>query len=167
LKNQVTAYQETWEKVEASILETLQEVVHLHFKQSFIIVYITRYLHTVSDPLIISGHFSPEEFRDILTHELIHILLVYNCENYTIKNLLKHDIFSEYTKLTQIHILVFAIEAYIYEVIFHTTSDFLTQRLEKTTYKEYKLALKIVKTIGYFGVIRLLNRDIKNSSSLR
>lgn len=164
IENRIKEYQVVWRSKEIFILKTLQQVSHLRFIHSFIVAYVTRYLHTISDPLIISAHFSPEEFVDVFIHELIHILLVYNQENYSIRELLNSQLFSKYSNITRIHILVFAIQACLTEKMHQDPFKFLiTGKSNESNDLEYKLAYDIVYKIGFKKITKLLYHDITKS----
>lgn len=75
----VENYKKEWEKYEQEILQGLYDITNLEFNRDAIDVYIVSVNpRQFSNPIIIKSGFSPDEFVDTLTHELIHRLLVLN-----------------------------------------------------------------------------------------
>jgi hypothetical protein len=74
----VHAYQKAWAPFEAQILTAMTELLDLDFRQNVIDVYIAPWFNAFSDPLVIGVTKQSDEFIDVLTHELIHRLLIDN-----------------------------------------------------------------------------------------
>ncbi len=75
----VEEYKNEWEKYGPKILNALCEVTSLSFNREVIDVYIVSgNPRQFSNPVVIKSGFSPSEFVDVLTHELIHRLFVLN-----------------------------------------------------------------------------------------
>lgn len=72
------AYKNEWSKYEGKILPALCEVLGVDFYQSVIDVPCAPFFIPQSEPLIIHFRAEPDEFVDVLTHELIHVLLTDN-----------------------------------------------------------------------------------------
>lgn len=71
----VAAYQAAWEPVEKKILTAMTDSLGLEFRKNIIDVSIAPWFRAFSDPLVIGVTYEPDMFVDILTHELIHVLL--------------------------------------------------------------------------------------------
>lgn len=72
------AYREAWQPYELKILSGMCSAVNLEFYRPIIDAYLAPFFQQQSDPLIINFRNQPDEFVDMLTHELIHILLTDN-----------------------------------------------------------------------------------------
>ncbi len=116
----VVAYKKEWGKYENKILQGLHKLTGLTFRQNIIDVYIAPGFAAFSDPLVIGMKYSPKEFVDILTHELIHRLLTDNTKINSI-NLIKKwkTLFGDnHSQVTLVHIPVHSIhKAVILDVL--------------------------------------------------
>lgn len=72
------AYRAEWEKHQGKILTALHDILGLKFYRDVIDVSLAQYFIPQSDPLIMHFRNEPDLFVDVLTHELIHILLTDN-----------------------------------------------------------------------------------------
>ncbi len=113
------AYQLEWKKYEQNILEKLVERLGLNFYKPVIDVSLADFIIPMSNPLILHFRNDPDQFIDVLTHELIHDILTDN-QYYQISSS-DFDLFSAWKNLfetddfhTLVHIPVHAILKYIY-----------------------------------------------------
>jgi hypothetical protein len=113
----VDNYIKAWKPYEKQIIESMQRITGLSFRQEIIDIYIAPWFNAFSDPLVIGVIFKPHTFIDILTHELIHRLLTDNTEIPYDTWLLDewHDLFGkELSDTTVVHIPVHAVHKHIY-----------------------------------------------------
>ncbi len=156
----VENYKKEWSEHGLNILQGLIDVAGLEFHRDVIDVYIVSINpRQFSNPIIIKSGFSPDEFIDVLTHELIHRLLVLNRIK---KGSLIGDKYSDETDIVKNHIIVHALLKYIYLDILKDSS-----RLEKNILRsknhgtsEYFRAWEIVENDGYKNLIE----EFKNKS---
>lgn len=73
-----TNYRQAWRKREAKILPALQDCLGVTFYKPVIDVALAPFFRCKSDPLIINFRNEPDQFVDVLTHELCHVLLTDN-----------------------------------------------------------------------------------------
>lgn len=78
MASRVASYQQSWKPLENQILSSMTSLLELSFRQNIIDVYVAPWFSAFSDPLVIGVMKEPDEFIDILTHELIHRLLMDN-----------------------------------------------------------------------------------------
>ncbi len=71
-------YRKAWEKYEKKIIDGLQSALGVEFYQPVIDVSCTPYFIPKSDPLIMNFNEEPDQFVDVLMHELCHVLLTDN-----------------------------------------------------------------------------------------
>lgn len=71
-------YRKEWRKHEQKILTALQTALGVEFYKSVIDVSCAPYFVTKSDPLVVNFLNEPDQFVDVLTHELCHVLLTDN-----------------------------------------------------------------------------------------
>ncbi len=135
----IEKYKEEWRKYEKPILKGICSILKLPFVQNIVDVHIVSgNPRAFSNPIVMKSGYSPDEFVDVLTHELIHRLLSNHGESVSTKVLVK--LFPLEDNLTRIHILVHAVLKYIY-------LDVLKQpeRLKKNMERSSQMATKGIK----------------------
>lgn len=125
----VAAYKKEWAKHEKKVLGTLESQLGVTFRKNIIDVYIAPWFYAFSDPLVMGITFSPEEFVDQLTHELIHILLTDNTKKSI--DSLNTQVGDEWSKVfgknhsftTLIHIPVHALHREVYKALYKDEAE--------------------------------------------
>lgn len=162
LKKRISAYKEAWGKYEKEILEGICNILNLRFKRRIIEVYIVSgNPRQMSDPLIIKSGFKPDEFVDVLTHELIHKLFEHNGKKFPFSIL--EEMFPGETNTVRNHVITFAVLKYIYLDILKDKKR-LERHLEnsnKHRTSDYSKAWQIVEEKGYIKLIEKLKSKIK------
>jgi hypothetical protein len=74
----VDDYRTAWQPFEQTILDGMQTLLDLRFRQQIIDVYIAPWFSAFSDPMVIGVVNLPDVFIDVLSHELLHRLLMDN-----------------------------------------------------------------------------------------
>lgn len=75
----VEIFKQTFREKGEEALKRIQEITGLEFKKNIIDVFIVNATNRdMSAPLIIRARYTPEEFMEILIHELVHVLLTDN-----------------------------------------------------------------------------------------
>jgi hypothetical protein len=116
LERRADDYRKAWKKYEDRVLSGLQRIYNLTFRLTMIDVAIAPWTvgAGISFPLIIDSKSEPDEFVDVLAHELIHVLLTDNniltVMNIKSRNRLKFgELFGkEHSDKTLVHIAVHA-----------------------------------------------------------
>lgn len=132
----VKTYQKAWGSYDHKILAGMTSIMNLSFRQNIVDVYVAPWFYAFSEPMVIGVIFTPDEFVDALTHELIHRLL---SDNTTVPNelfLIPHweKLFGEQDSMkTLVHIPVHAIHKAIYLDILKEP-----ERLERDIQKDRK-----------------------------
>lgn len=149
----VENYKKEWTKNEQKILHGLCDSINLEFNRDVIDIYIVSVNpRQFSNPIIIKSGFKPDEFVDILTHELIHRLLVLNKIK---KEAIVSDKYSDETDIVKNHIIVHALLKYIYLDILKDASrlekNFLRSKNHNTN--DYFRTWEIVEREGYKKLI--------------
>lgn len=164
----VKNYEEAWRGREEQILKSLTNLYGLSFRKNIIDVHIAPWFNAFSEPLVIGVTNDPDEFIDVLAHELLHCLFVDNT-NLPYKNnaLLKEwqSLFGEdYDFNTLVHIPVHAGMKYLYLDVLKEPYR-LDRDLEKPTAnkdswgKPYVDAWDYVEEHGY----KEINKQLKDS----
>jgi hypothetical protein len=97
----IEQYRNTWKKEETTILKNVCDVLGLKFARPIIDVYIVTALSgAISDPLIISSKTDLRIFNDMLTHEILHVLLTDNVQQMPVASIWS-EMFPNENKRTQ------------------------------------------------------------------
>lgn len=114
----------------------------------------------ISNPLIIKGTLSENHFLITICHELIHLIQ----QNNRFKVAMEQQLFPQYPKLTQSHILVHAVLKKIYIEILERP-DLLAFNKEvssKSLHEEYMQAWEIVDCLGENFIVESFKHLYKN-----
>ena len=170
------AYRKEWRKYETKIITALQEVLGVQFYKPVIDVSCAPYFIPKSDPLIMNFRNEPDQFVDVLMHELCHVLLTDNnvlqIHNHTKKsvNLARvwEELFGkEHDFGTLVHIPVHALSKYIYLDILKEPSRLKRDIDSVKTYvgsEIYTAAWDYVEKHGYELIINKLKVSYKELS---
>ncbi len=153
----IKKYQKEWLKYEKKILLALIKVSGLSFNRDILDVYIVSGSpRQLSNPIIIKSGLLPSEFVDVLTHELIHRLLVLN--NIKKKFIIDKKYASE-EETAKNHIVVHALLKYIYLDILKDKNRLKKNILRSKHHNtnEYIRAWEIVEKEGYKKLIYEFN----------
>lgn len=159
----VKRYKEEWTKYEKKILEGICGLLDLNFERNIIDVHIVSgNPRQFSNPIIIKSGFNPDEFVDILTHELIHVLFQDNINIFPTKIL--DEMFLDESATSKNHILTHSVLKFIYLEILKDKSRLERNILnsKKHSSYDYTRAWEIVEEKGY----RELIVDLKKGTIL-
>lgn len=157
-------YRQEWAKYSSKILPALVEALGVEFRQNIIDVPCAPWVHSMSDPLIMSFQFFPDQFVDALTHELCHVLLTDNT-TYSIKSTEREvnlrDLWAglfgqEHDFNTLVHIPVHALSKYIYVDVLHDPSRLKRDIQTVKDDPPYKAAWEFVEEGDYKHIINQL-----------
>lgn len=160
-------YRNEWAKYQDKILPALVEILGVEFYRDVIDAPCAMWVHSISDPLILSFSFFPDQFVDLLTHELCHILLTDNT-SYSMRSSPKEaymddrwkNLFGEeHDFTTVIHIPVHALCKYIYLDVLKEPSRLERDIEDVKDNAPYKAAWDYVNGHDYQEIIRQLRED--------
>jgi hypothetical protein len=143
------AFVEIWAKDGKKILTAMQHVTGLSFARNRIDISIVKgNPRSHSNPIVIRSGWTPEEFLEVLTHELIHNLVADNeaiCQhNWKPWTQIVEKYGSE-PKLVKNHILVYFIMNKVTEL---TGIEFKRNLEDTETNLEYKRAVILAQTVS-------------------
>lgn len=161
LKEKINAQISYWREHGDVIVAALCELLGLEFKNTELDVHFAFLDRSTSIPLIINARHSPEVFSDILTHELIHRLIVDNSDRWLPTKSLNEK-YKDEEMFTRIHIPVFAILEYIFREVWQDE-----KRLERDKHRaqlnpQETRAYGIVEKTGYKDIIAMLDRKTRS-----
>jgi hypothetical protein len=167
MQKRVKEYQKAWKPFEKQILAGLTEIIGASYRQNIIDVYIAPWFNAFSDPLVVGVTREPDEFIDILTHELIHRILT---DNSSIKP--KTNLISKWEKLfgrqksltTLVHIPVHSVHKAIYLDVLKEKSRLLRDinSCRKHGHKDYVQAWDYVEKHDYKKINELLKASYRD-----
>lgn len=154
IKKKVVDYQNEWKKIENKIINGICNCFDLNFYLKTIDVNISPYLRPISTPLLLNTKYEPDQFIDLLTHELLHILLNDNT-TYNNSKLIEtwKSIYSTDDMLTLNHIWVHAGLKYIYLDVLKNPYRLERDKEECKKWPSYYKAWEIVEEVGYKELI--------------
>ncbi len=157
-EQRVQDYRDSWEQKEERILSGLIKVLGVKFYLPVIDATIAPMVAPFSTPLTLSFRPEPDEFIDIMTHELIHILISDNKENISFYRLVQKNWPEEESKVIA-HIMVHALLEYVFRDILNEVSRIKRDILNCSSKPPYAKAWNIVQEYGYKEVIELMLRE--------
>ena len=145
----IKIFREYCEKYNEIIIEALYEITSLQFKRNIIDVFVISATNRdMSAPIIIRSRYEPDEFLDVLIHELLHVFLGDN-------KIKQYEIEGE-SERTKNHITLFAIHKYIYLDLLKEPYR-LERNIKKSNEgdnKDYARAWEIVNNLDYLQIIK-------------
>jgi hypothetical protein len=169
MEKRVADYRIAWKPFEKKILTSMTDLLDLSFRQNIIDVHIAPWFNAFSDPMVIGVMKEPDEFVDILTHELLHRLLTDNTA-------IPHEtmLLDEWQKLfgkkhtfgTVVHIPVHAVHKAIYLDVLNAPERLARDVAGNKKYKatDYINAWNYVDEHGYKKIISQLKKSYKELS---
>jgi hypothetical protein len=162
-------YQKEWGKYKDQILPAMIEVLGLEFYQPVIDVPCAHWFKAQSTPLMMSFYYYPDQFVDVLTHELVHVLLTDNSlfsfkdPNCEVDLTLRwKKLFGEHEFTTLVHIPVHAVSKYIYLDVLKNPARFERDMKEVKDDAPYVAAWKYVNSNDYMQIIEQLKKDYQD-----
>jgi hypothetical protein len=115
VKDKIALLTTVWKEKEKTILEGMCRVIGLEFSNNSIDVnMVGTYWKAFSTPLVVSAKYAPEDFIDVLTHELIHVILTKNTTGKFVGDIWDKLYSEAISKSSRNHVLVHAIHKAIY-----------------------------------------------------
>jgi len=159
-------YAKAWAPYEYKIMNGITNILGLDFRQNIIDVHIAPWFMAFSEPMVVGVIFEPDDFIDVLTHEMLHRLLTDN-------TLIPHEtkLKPEWQKLfgknhtfnALVHIPVHAVhKAIFFDVLKEPARyDREISMLKKSNSVDYLAAWDYVEEQGYKQIIDQLKKSYK------
>lgn len=159
-------YRHAWAKKEQLILSGMQESMALTFNAPLIDVALAPWTYgsAVSFPLIVDMSREPDEFIDVLTHELFHQLFsdnqIITSRNARAQSRLKwNELFgNEHSGGTLVHIAIHAALKYIYLDVHHESYRLERDIDHSKHLPDYAKAWEYVERNDYKAIIEKLKK---------
>lgn len=142
------AFQKIWAENGDKILNAMQDITGLSYTRNHVDISIVKgNPRSHSNPIVIKSGWIPDEFLEVVTHELIHNLIADNeviCQhNWKPWDQIKAEYGNE-IKLVRNHIIVYFI---MNEITVRTGIEFIRKFEDTEINVDYSRALEIAKTI--------------------
>ena len=160
IKKYIENVKPLWRKNKKAILEKIEEITKLKWRERKMIVYVVGLCIPFSDPLTIKLYKNKNHFIDTLTHELIHQIQIQSCKNWKKWwNYLNKKYKKEPIK-TKSHIFLHAVHWKILTELFNQKR--LKENIQMLPgLKDYKRAWKIVEKDGADEIIKKFKEIIQ------
>lgn len=172
LQAMTDAYRAEWKKIEERILAAITERLGVDFYLSTIDVYIADRSRSTSMPLIMRPYENPQDFVDVLIHELCHNLL---CDNsvMSIKNTenphgltkIWTALFGDHPMITRNHIPVQALMKHIYLDVLKDASRYERDLQRSEGKMGYEGSWAYVNEHGYQAILDKLKQSYGEMST--
>lgn len=139
--------QDMWWQKETLVFDSIAHALQLQWQKNLVSCYLVSYGTCFSDPLTMRRFKDRSRFLHVLTHELVHVLLLQNQNIVTAAQQYFKQIYSNESQLTRNHIVVHAVLAKILPSCFGKAAlDRDIELCQKSP--EYKRAWDIVLEKG-------------------
>lgn len=149
-----------WKKYEKIVVTAMQKITGLNFSRDIIDTYtVFGWKGAFSEPLVIGMYYQGEDFLDVLTHELIHVLLVDNIQKRN-GGIWPKKIYPKIKDKNAIfHILVHAIHKEIYLNVLKRPDRLEHDLKNAQNWPSYKMAWDIVERDGHMNIIEKFKKS--------
>lgn len=157
INKRLDEYEKAWRPYEARIIESMCKVLNMEFKQNVIDIYAAPFYSSFSFPMIIATKYEPDRAIEIITHELIHVLL-YDNKSSDLDLAKREDKWRELFEgiddgVALIHVPVHAVLQTIFDDVLHEPNRTKRDKVMCSNHLAYKTAWDYVDKLGYKEVI--------------
>jgi len=153
-----------WEKYGPSILKAMCEITEIEFKRSIIDIYVVNGCNrSYASPIIVHSGLPLTALIDLITHELIHVLLNDYFGKHSDNKLrtIMKNLYPNETGTTYMHIIVYSIYKYIVSNVFdkeHYKIEIVNASKHKTN--EYSKAWEYIEKEGHLAIIKKVKHEL-------
>lgn len=160
INKRLEEYENAWRPYETRIIEGMCKVLNMEFKQNVIDIYAAPFYSSFSFPMVIATKYEPDRAIEVITHELIHVLLYDNKSSDL--DLAKRE--DEWQKLFEeidngvalVHVPVHAVLQAVFDDVLKEPSRTKRDKEMCSNYPPYKMAWDYVEKLGHDRVIDLI-----------
>lgn len=157
ITDKLKKYEKAWRPYEDEIVKGICQILNVEFRHNVIDIYAAPFYNSFSFPMFIATKYEPNRAIEVITHELLHVLLYDN----TSSKLDLHKTSEEWKKLfpsidnenALIHIPVHATMQALFDDILHEPERTLNDKKMCESYSDYSLAWDYVEQEGYQNII--------------
>lgn len=154
VEEKITLFESVWKKVEEKILFAMCDILELSFYPKIVDVYVSgTFKKAFSTPLVISSKYTPELFVDVLTHELLHVLLTDNNKKVDVRKAWNEMFPESIDRTSRNHVLVHAVHKEIYLNTMNAPEKLAFDIEKCKKFKGYEDAWNIVEKRGHMEII--------------
>ncbi|MBD3208312.1 MAG: hypothetical protein GF370_02585 [Candidatus Nealsonbacteria bacterium] len=150
-----------WRKDEKRVFSKISNLLELPWREEHIYCYVVGRCRPFPFPLTVPFFEEVRDFTDVLTHELIHRFFVPEETKKKVRKAWKYSNkkYKRETRVTRMHILVYAIHSAIYLDLFG--EERIQRNIKRAHRPGYKRAWEIVQKEGYEQIIQQFTQKIE------
>jgi hypothetical protein len=147
-------YRMAWSPHEKEIVTGMCALFDLVFYKSVIDVYLSPWVPTISAPILVTLRSTPDEFIDVLTHELLHVLITDNTTYpQEVLGTVLEQLYPDLDWVAKNHVLVYAGLKHIYLNVMQEPERLDRDIVSCQSHPAHAAAWDYVDTHGYLAVI--------------
>ena len=167
-------YRQAWQSKQRKILTALCSELNLEFRRPVLDVDLAPWLRPISSPLLMGFQNKPDQFVDVLTHELCHVLLTdNNIQTNRGKSETRGSMLQTWKKLfgedhdfvTLVHIPVHACLKFVYLDILREPERLQRDIEHCNRWPAYKKAWEYIEAHDYQTIINQVKKSYKQYES--
>ena len=157
INKKLDEYEKAWRPYEQRIINGMCDLLNMEFRQNVIDIYAAPFYTSFSFPMFIATKYEPDRAVEVITHELLHVLLYDN----TSQELDLAARGEEWRKLfkgvndeiAQIHVPVHAALQSLFDDILNEPERTKRDKEMCKNYSSYKLAWDYVEKVGHKKIV--------------
>lgn len=157
INKKLDEYEKAWRPYEQKVVRGMCDLLNMEFRQNIIDIYGAPFYTSFSFPMFIATKYEPNRAIEVITHELLHVLLYDN----TSQNLDLSSKGEEWRELftgvddeiARIHIPVHAVLQALFDDVLKEPERTKRDKEMCNNYPSYKLAWEYVEKAGYKKII--------------
>jgi hypothetical protein len=157
INKKLNEYEKVWRPYEQKLIKGMCKLLNMEFRQNIIDIYAAPFYTSFSFPLFIATKYESDRAIEVITHELLHVLL-YDNTSQVLDLAAKGEEWRKSFKgindeIAQIHVPVHAVLQALFDDILDEPERTKRDKEMCKNYPSYKLAWEYVEKVGYKKII--------------
>lgn len=157
INKKLDEYEKAWRPYEQKLIKGMCDLLNMEFRQNVIDIYAAPFYTSFSFPLFIATKYEPDRAIEVITHELLHVLLYDNTSqelDLATKGEEWRKLFKSVNdEIAQIHVPVHAALQVLFDDILEEPERTKRDKEMCKNYPSYKLAWEYVEKVGYKKIV--------------
>ena len=157
INKKLDEYEKAKKKKKKKLIKGMCDLLNMEFRQNIIDIYAAPFYTSFAFPMFIATKYEPDRAIEVITHELLHVLLYDNTSQQLdlfAKSEEWHKLFKGIEdEIAQIHIPVHAVLEALFDDILEEPQRTKRDKQMCENYHSYKLAWEYVEQVGYKKII--------------
>lgn len=164
INKKLDEYEKAWRPYEQKLIKGMCDLLNMEFRQNVIDIYAAPFYTSFSFPLFIATKYEPDRAIEVITHELLHVLLYDNTSqelDLAAKGEEWRKLFKDVDdEIARIHIPVHAALQALFDDVLHEPQRTKHDRQMCSNHPSYKLAWEYVDKVGYRKIIEKIRISV-------